>query len=749
MADTSTGATTASSTTSPTVSDTGPASGISAGISQGTGLLQALTGLFQTVNGVKLPLTNPLFNYASYDYVLSISAMNIDTYNSAGYTTGRKLPIVCKSANADPSNRIQTAYGSFDFFIDNLELKSLLGSEKGTNTNVQGKFTFTITEPYSMGMFAIALQTAAQNYGHPNWRSAPFLLTIQFRGNTELGIMSNIPGTTRYIPFRFVKLTSKTNQNGTVYQVQAMPYNSEGMSNKHIKLKTDVSIKGITVQEMLQTGEKSLQVAVNSHSLQLVKDKTTAVPHVEYIILFPIPGSASTSPASTTSDGATTASQSVSSQQTLFAQLGVTRDKKSGQLIQTSECNALGKAEMPFSVDNKGNIPVSNDSVVYNKTSKQVIRGNMVVNYKESDFKFTQNSDIPNAINQVLLQSMFPGKTLDATQLTPEGYRNWWRIECVRYITQDNSNLPSTGTLPDIIVYRVVPWKVHGSALVANNTQAPGFTALEKQIVKSYEYIYTGKNVDIINFNIEFNAGYAQKLSADGFKRGQDAQLTGQSSGGPEDVTVPEPGTSPGVTPPTIPGISPDIKEFTNYSFPSDLKGGGGNSTMASRAAMQFNQILNDSTDMVNMDLEIIGDPYYIAHSGTGTYNAKPTQFKNLNLDGSVNHQSGEVDIKVHFRSPLDLNQSTGLYNFATVSKDAPVLQFNGFYQVIYATHRFRSGVFTQVLRLRRRKNQDNPIIATPDQVANTNTPAPGKATYKTDGTVNASDLNGYPDGSM
>jgi hypothetical protein len=728
-----TGATTASVSAITTVTSTGPASGLSAGASAVGGFLQSLSGLFQTVPGVKLPLTNPLFNYASYDYVLSISSMTPGTYNSAGYVTGRPLPIICKSANADPSNRIQTDYGSFDFFIDNLELKTVLSGGKRKNANVIGTFTFTITEPYSLGMFPIALQKAAENTNNKNWRFAPFLLTIQFRGSTEQGIMSNIPGTTRYIPFKFISLDSKTNQNGTVYNVTAVVYNMDGFADKHSKLKTDVSIKGTTVQEMLSTGEKSLQAALNVHPKSLVKDKTHNVPWAEYVIIFPIVGSPNTSPASTSNTGATVTPLTSTA---LYSQLGVARDPKTGLLLQTSECNPLGKSKMTFSVANKGNIPVSNDSVIYNKGVQQPIRGNMVINYQESDFKFTQHSDVPNAINQVLLQSMFPGQTLDASQIGAEGYKGWWRIECVKYIVEDDSNLQCTGTLPELVVYRVVPWLFHGSVLTSMNTQAPGFDNLSKQVVKKYDYIYTGKNVDIINFNIEYNVAWVQKLGAASAAKSQDAQLTGQDSGAAEKDTVPVNGTLNGVAPVTLPGVASDAREHSSVEGSGDRQGGGGNDTMETRASRQLDKLINDSVNMLMVDLEIIGDPYWIAHSGMGTYNAQPTQFVNLNSDGSVNYQSGEVDLELQFSSPLDINQATGLYNFSGLSKNAPVIQFTGFYKVLTGTSRFRNGVFTQNLQLQRRPNQEKPTIATPDQTINVTTPAPGQATLDQDGNV-------------
>jgi len=47
---------------------------------------------------------------------------------------------------------------------------------------------------------------------------------------------------------------------------------------------------------------------------------------------------------------------------------------------------------------------------------------------------------------------------------------------------------------------------------------------------------------------------------------------------------------------------------------------------------------------LYDLTLEIIGDPYFIQQSGTGNFTAQETEYKNLNSDGTMNHQNGEVD---------------------------------------------------------------------------------------------------------
>jgi hypothetical protein len=77
-----------------------------------------------------------------------------------------------------------------------------------------------------------------------------------------------------------------------------------------------------------------------------------------------------------------------------------------------------------------------------------------------------------------------------------------------------------TGDYAKKITYRVVPYLVHQS-IFTNATSAPvGYTELTKDIVKEYQYIYTGQNVDILSFNIEINnlfySGIAPKPADNG-----------------------------------------------------------------------------------------------------------------------------------------------------------------------------------------------------------------------------------------
>jgi hypothetical protein len=106
---------------------------------------------------------------------------------------------------------------------------------------------------------------------------------------------------------------------------------------------------------------------------------------------------------------------------------------------------------------------------------------------------------------------------------------------------------------------------------------------------------------------------------------------------------------------------------------------------------------------MIMLDMKIVGDPFFIAQSGMGNYTSKPTQHANLNKDGSVNWQNGEVHVGVIFRTPIELNQYSGLYQFegekqAGDKLTTPVMQYSGLFRINQVTSTFKTGQFEQRL---------------------------------------------------
>lgn len=690
------------------VTGLGSASGLSSIVDAVTGAFKSFNNVFKQLDGVSLPLTNPLHAYASYNYIIGLGVLTDDELNdpNSSYMGGKSIRLICKSAAMEPNNRVQTSYGKFDFFIDDLVLESGLGFEDGENTNVSN-IKFKVTEPYSMGMFLVACEQLALEQGHDTWTEAPFLLTIDFRGNTEKGQMVSIPKTSRKIPILITDIDFTVNQDGSVYTVEGMPWGGIGLTDANSNLTSDVTIAGASVQQILQTGEKSLQVALNKRQQLLVEKKVIDVAD-EYLILFPQNiSSESTSSSSGNSENFSPAirSTNVASSTDIEKTLGVSRTKNNNLEQAGDQVNDIGAALLDFNEagSNRDAIPAGKDSEVYDTKSGTFFKGKLTITPGESDFKFSQDSDIVNAINQVVLKSTLIKRTFATQNLTPEGYRNWWRIDCQVYnIGPVRAN---TGTKPKLFVYRVVPYNVHSSRLMPAGHRAPGYDNLKLQIVKEYNYIYTGANVDILKFDITFNNGFSYNLAADGLQRTQDSvkeTAAGGSKANDKERVNPLPdGKLP------QPGSTPTIVKFIKTLTGTDKGGGGSADSQATRAARLFHDAVTHTQEcMMDLSMEIIGDPYYIVQSGQGNYTASATQFTNLNDDGTVNYQNGEVDIIVNFRTPVDINQNTGLYTFGGTAS-APVGRWSGIYAVQNVISTFKSGQFKQTLIGMRRPLQE------------------------------------------
>ena len=711
IADSATQAVNAVNNAVTTFTSSGSAGGLSSALSGISGALSGIGNFFRGIGaGQQLPLPNPLFAYASYNYVIGLGCLSENdlNYPDKTYKVGGNISLICKDANADPSNRVNTAYGKSDFFINNLQLASAIGWEQFSfNTNVM-HLSFEIIEPYSMGLFITSCQQIAQEKGWDNWREACFVITIDFRGNTETGQIKNIPKTSKHIPFSFVDMQMTADASGSRYKCTGMPYNQIALTDDIAEIKSDSSASGKTVQEILQTGENSFQRFLNQRMKEL-EDQGLVKKADEYLILFP-KNTASSADASQSSDstensGSATQSANASSSITLYSQLGVSRSKTNQTLTQDpSDCNDIGSASLGFDEQRKADPPFAKEEQVYDVKTGTFNTGKFKFDKSVTEMRFAQNSKIPQVINQVILQSNFVNTALDSTKITPEGYRDWYRIATKVYTigeTQDN-----TGVKPKLIVYQVVPYKAHASRHLAAGTKAPGFEELKKQAVKVYNYLYTGKNVDIISFKIELNNSFVFSMPVDGLEKTQD-KITSNQSGAKDPEKIQNVTYMPdGKAPAAKPGIMPTILKWVNTITGQDRKGGGGQEQQAQRAAKMFNDALNRSFDMYNLEMRIIGDPYWIAESGTGNYTSEQAT-QNLNTDGSVNYENGEVDIVVNFRSPVDINQSTGLYNFGGSSKSAPVVQFSGLYLIQQVISTFSNGEFTQILSGFRRPSQE------------------------------------------
>jgi hypothetical protein len=685
--------------------------GVAGGVSS---LLGALSGM--SAGGATSAVPNPLHGYASYTYSVAIGCLDAKSFNYplTSYMKGKLPPFIFKSGGKDPNNRINSAWGKNEFYLDSLKINGQYGFQKATGNTNSTNMEFTIVEPYSMGQFITVCQQAAFEQGYTNYNEAPYLLMIEFYGSEQNGQMRQIPGTKKFIPFRFNKIEMKVTASGSYYACEGYVYNGAGLTTEYNQLKSTVTLTGATVQEILQTGQNSLQTILNNRFNQIKTDGGVAVQD-EILILFPTNIATSASGQLLGTPGANASKEDSTkptidptkliNDPTLFQQLGVSRGTATATLVQgDGATNVLGKAKMSASelLDGKDRPITKTDKMLDN--AGNYVQSKVISKPGYVDMKFTKGVSVIDVINQVMIRSKYG---VDALNEKPDanGMRPWWRIDVQVYHSTDKSNNPYTGTVPKLVVYRVVPYKWHASQIIAPGTPPPGIPQLKKQAVKVYDYIYSGKNVDILRFDFTMNQSWYQMGSADLGNKTGDGKLKGQIA---DEANSKKKESNKTVVPTggnTTVGSQPGQVSKSAIKFGSDGQTGSRGETWATRTARMFHDALTDGSDLQNLTMDIIGDPYYIANSGMGNF-TDSSQTINLTKGGDINYQSSEVDIVVNFRTPIDINQSTGLYNFGNTKI---VNQFSGLIKLVNLVSTFKDGKFTQTIEGYRRRQQDLP----------------------------------------
>jgi hypothetical protein len=688
------------------------------------------------------PFSNILHRYASYNYIWTMWVLRPYDLNfpDVTYRKGVTGDIILKSGSGDFDNRIPlTNYvsktsnpsGKFEFYIDNVRIGGLIGLDKNTGNTNANSISFRIIEPYSMGLFFQTLQAAVAKTGYKAWNNIPIMLRLEFTGHLDqYNLNVKVPQATKYFPLKIMNISMKVSGNGSSYDCTAIPWNERAYSTAISSAPNPVAIEGKTVQEMLQSGPKSLQYAINFAQKKKAENANIPVSD-QVLILFPLDPKTAADDAGNQDTGSPPGAKVDPSSlntvnQNLYRRLGI-----KGELnpIQEKNVNTIGTSTMGFGDLQRAKQSFGEESEVYDEKAGVFKRGSIKIQSDQGVAEFAQGSNIPNMINQVILVSEYGRQALENTD--EYGFVPWWRVESQLYLLDSDSNLAVTGNYATLAVYRVVPTAIHCSRFLPIEDRPKGVEELKKVALKEYNYIYTSKNLDIIDFNIEFNNGFYKQLTVDMGKRNQGVITKSQSGSDATSDTNSDGGTQPSAstqaTPPT------DATVFNNDSITvGSNKSPVGDDNPGTLAAKAFNDAINSMVDMVQLDLKILGDPYYLGDSNMGNYSAQKTSLRGINADGAIDGQSTEVYINVNFRNPIDIDYTTGLYEFG---QGKVVPQFSGLYRVGEVQNEFNGGTFIQSLKLMKMPNQNTDKADAPtngktlvDTVKNTPVPSPEDA---------------------
>ena len=647
---------------------------------------------------------NVLHQYSSFNSIFTLAVLTVDEINNP-YTLRVRAPdkIILKSGGSG-SSKFKTQYdqgtGVREFFITDVEIKTTVSPNPKTKHTNAYNINFTVVEPYSLGLFIETLRTTAAAIGHKNYTTAPYCLIIDFLGYDSNGKVFNVENSRRIIPFKFGQVEFEANQAGSVYACQAVAWNEQALYGGVQTLSTDITIKGSTVQEMLQV---SLQKEINSIKESRNKEKKELKHQIDdYVINFP------------NKDVASDTKKRISDTEPNKGR--VDPDQQRSQLIGTGtkvetsvkgisykqlkdSLNSIGSMNMLVSKDQVEDVTQSN---LFDQNKKVIDVAQIVKDLKNKKLTFKAGTNIEHIITNVIIFSELAVKSIKNDDSAM--FKDWFRINTRTFIIQDEKILKKYGRYPYLYVYDIVEYQVHSSVFAKPNVKT-NTEDFEPLIIKEYDYYYTGKNLDVLDFAIKVNFAFTAVLPMDDAKsksrdndktRADKDQVNEQD---PSDGDTAENATGTGV-------IQSGVvrRQFNTYESISGLSD-------EQRLALEFNEaIIHSTAEFAIVDLTILGDPYFIADDGMGNYNSDTSDDSPyINKDGAMQTTFGAVYVTLNFRTPIDTSAEGAIFRDTanTGEKFIPVPSFSGIYRVNLVDNIFQNGVFKQVLNLGRVTNQE------------------------------------------
>jgi hypothetical protein len=673
---------------------------------------------------------NPLHDYSSYNYVITWAAITEEQANSTSFfhsspsldyiilkTSGKGdkginlssavlagQDVVTSASDPNKWDNVPdaratrvsdelagilkefnaTGPGRFDFFVDKLEMNGPLFVVEGATGQ---DITMTVIEPLSMNSLLESIRINALAAGWEFHQGAHFCIKVEFWGwHDKTGKVEKVPKAERYLHVNISSANTTFDERGTVHTFVMTSLNTFGYGLDG-ETPTTIKMVGETVKEMLTDFMKSV-------TEEWKRSNGSEHPEIfnEYAIEFlpwkgPGPGDSFNGKDPGGDDCKINSDRLRSNQSFEFSKQGSKTKKDAYQYVN----GATGNPANP-----------NNETITVKSGSKIAEIVETVVRDSEYTRWFIDNKEE--------LKTKWNG-------LVP-----WYRV-AVRVETKPKIN-PKEQRLAYKFFYQVRPFWIHFSALPEEFGKWDT-TDILRTISRSYNYWYSGKNVDIISFDFQVNSMYTMDRP---YRLGDQDRSGASMAAAPGNSTKKEIAdqTTPDSTDPqnTAPAKAGTVAAVPIYGSSKGIQ-----LTPYQAIAASIQSQLINSMGYEQMDLKIIGDPYYLVSTGFGN-SVSELETQSQNKLGEAPWLDEAVYISIDFKNPLDY-RSDGFMDFGQDKID----HFSGLFFITDVSNIFKDGEFTQRLKLTRCAGQQPnktpvkaiPFISTPkegDQTTKDSAPA-------------------------
>ena len=685
------------------------------------------------------PLPNRLKEYPSYIYGLSLHILSDEQYNTVvEQQTYTPANVLIASAGRYSSSFPRNEFFSEDFYFEDCNVTTVIApNDVSRNTNAID-VNFTIIEPYGFTLMERLLRVA-DALKSKNYLDMPYLLQIDFFAMDDAGnIVGSISDLKKRIPIKIIKMEMRVTGKGTEYKIAAVPFNHSAYESTTVTTPANFEITASTVAEFFQSAADAEQFSQilsvqNSAAQRETADQTAPTPTISQQIANVARVAVGSKPTTARNAGKTPPPSKKT--YTTVKSYGSAVNDWYRALKESNKTSSNDVYKFAFLPD-----PDTGEDMI---GSAQFIQKNLATP-KESPMKNNQNTidqvtmarsdlgdtqtgihDISKALFQIqygttiekLLEYIIRNSDYIQRQLIvpedpdydrqKEAFKNkplsWFKIvPIIRLLEFDNIKKLWSRE----ITYTVQPYKIYNVRIDV------GPQGVMVSPVKNYNYIYTGKNDDVFDFDINFNALYYNQVTA---YRDNLADLNPSASSYTTNYqTQNAPNYSGGDPPKSIDynAVMPMVMKPIVQNSKAQATGGANTAKEIASVDLTDSLMTNSQADMLSIKLKILGDPDYIKQDdifyrpkieGQET-SAKPSgDPRLLPNNGSLVMDGGGIYTQLLFRTPTDIDETTGLMKFDPNYKHSV---FSGLYQVIKVVSHFSGGQFTQDLEMIRLPRQ-------------------------------------------
>ncbi len=691
-------------------------------------------------NKKKDPILNPLLAYPSYTYGLSLALLTVKEYNdivsdTKNYQSNRVIIASAGRYNNDEGVSMfkRAPFFSEDFYFENLNMTTVIGLNDHSRATNAINLTFSIIEPYGITLLNRIIELSA-DIKSVNYISQPYLLQIDFFGTNDAGeIVGIIPDQTKRIPIRILKMDIKASAKGAEYSMEACPYSHSAWDLSSVSTPVQLEVTAGTIEGFLRSTAEETVFADAKAQREGFTGKNGQFQQAENGTLTVRGGTGEVVPLTfvgnkKTGYGNSENTNSLAGKDALYKVKsyggGITAYYAS---IAEKDKNAIAdkyyfKIHPDILKDNGGQFNLNQETLSTAQTpmaseeNGMSIRGNPgSLDHNVRVFAINTGTSIDQVIafamrhtkylqGQVTPVSKFNGddaaykKYLDEQAKVP---LKWYKV--VPTVKLGEYNI-SQETWAREITYHILPYTVYNT----KTREGPQGTWTEP--CKLHNYWYTGKNNDVLDFNIEFNALYYTAVTAyrENLSKTQNLLIAD---------TV-----NAKLTPASreANALMPLGKKSVVQNSQQQATGGAVTVEAITLADIEASLYTSAGGDMLQAKLKIIGDPQYIKQDDVfyaPDMTIMSEQVDGIGIDtrlianGSLRMDQGEIYVQITVKSPSDIDDATGLMKFD--SKYSTSL-FSGMYRVLTVESTFTGGKFEQTLDVVRLPRQTSlePVYA-------------------------------------